>query len=144
MKITRRQLRRLIKEAIAQGGDDPIEKGIGSDYRDLYQIEVDDKGIVSVAVRDSVNTVMSNEELLSFMAKFDLELAKEEPFRVKAQEPPMRPEFTLEADDHTRVYFEDSDEDLEAGFDDYDEEPSGFANSRFIQDPRRPDRGDYY
>lgn len=24
------------------------------------------------------------------------------------------------------------------------EEPSGFANSRFIQDPRHPDRGDYY
>ena len=124
MKITRRQLRRLIKETIARGGDDPIEKGIGSDYNDLYQIEVDDKGIVSVAVRAPVNTVMGNQELLSFMAKFELDFDKEVPFMTKAQEPSMKPEFTLEADDHTRVYFDLPEEDSEYDYDDYDEESS--------------------
>jgi len=177
MKITRKQLRRLINEAVnsIESEAAPIPEDlvikvktlistgeqennnmagflIESFYTDLYQIEISEGDFISVAVKAPVDSVMENKDLSDFMMRFNLNLDSELPFTTKAQEPPMKPEFTLEDDLHTRVYFELPEEDLEVDFDYdeesseeyYDEEPSGFENSRFIQDPRHPDRGDYY
>lgn len=167
MKLTRRQLRRLIIESIRSVEEgspmispEMVEKIkilmatkdkenevmaaslIEPFYNNLYQIEIVEGDIVSVGVRNSKEYVLMDTDLIDFMRSFNLKIDNEMPPRSGSEEPPMIPEATLEDPNHTRVYFdfpEDSDED----FDSYDEESSEDSGI-FWQDPNRPDRGDYY
>jgi len=111
-------------------------------YNNLYQIEIVEGDIISVAVRNPKEFVLMDPELLDFMRSFNLKIDNEMPPRSGSEEPPMIPEATLEDPNHTRVYF-DFPEYSEDDYDPYDEESSEDSGT-FWQDPNRPDRGDYY
>jgi hypothetical protein len=172
MKITRRQLRRLIKESMIRSIEEGLPmippeeveeiksliatknkeneamaaRSIEQFYNNLYQIEIDKGDIISVGVRNPKEFVLMGEDtdLIDFMRSFDLKIDNEMPPRSGSEESPMIPEATLEDPNHTRVYF-DFPEDPDEDLEvGFDKEPSGFANSRFILDPNRDDEGDYY
>ena len=162
MKITRRQLRRLIIESIRSVEEglpmippEMVEKIksliatkdeeneamaaslIEPFYNNLYQIEIVEGDIVSVGVRNPKEYVLMDTDLIDFMRSFNLKIDNEMPPSSGSEEPPMIPEATLEDPNHTRVYF-DFPEDLEDDYDPYDEESSdddGYYDE---------DLGDYY
>ena len=167
MKITRRQLRRLIRESIQpfeevsspipsemveklkilmatkdEENEAMVASLIEPFYNNLYQIEIVEGDIISVGVRNTKESVLMDTDLIDFMRSFDLKIDNEMPPRSGSEEPPMIPEATLEDPNHTRVYF-DFPEDPEDDYDSYDEESSD-DGGMFWQDPNRPDRGGYY
>ena len=162
MKITRRQLRRLIIESIRSVEEgspmispEMVEKIkilidtkdkenetmaaslIEPFYNNLYQIEIVEGDIVSVGVRNPKEYVLMDTDLIDFMRSFNLKIDNEMPPRSGSEEPPMIPEATLEDPNHTRVYF-DFPEDSEDDYDPYDEESSD--NGGYYDE----DLGDYY
>ena len=150
MKITRRKLRRLIRESIRSVEEgspmippEMVEKIkiliasknkeneamaaslIEPFYNNLYQIEIDEGDIISVGVRNPKEFVLMDmdTDLTDFTRTFDLKIDNKMPPRSGSEEPPMIPEATLEDPNHTRVHF-DSPEDLEPEDEDdsYDED----------------------
>lgn len=167
MKITRRKLRRLIRESIrsVEEGSSPIlpemvEKLkaliatkdaaneamaaslIESFYNDLYQIEIDKGDFISVAVRATKDNVLENPDLLDLMKNFNLEDNEKMPPSAIGDAPEaadVKDEYRLQSPDHSRVHFKYDDEaDYDDGSD--DEEPSE-DGELVIYDP---EAGDFY
>ncbi len=162
MKITRKQLKKIITEAINsieseiisipqtlmpkikalintskddQDSADQIANLIESFYDDLYQLEIDEGDLISVAVKSPIAEVMSNTDLLSFIQAFNLKVDPVMPVSVRSQESKdMRPEYTLASDDHSRVHFELPVSDFEEA-PEYDYDDTSYYDERL---------GDYY
>ena len=171
MKITRRQLRRLIRESIGsieeespiispemvaklkaliatkdEANEAMAASLIESFYNDLYQLSIIEGDFISVAVKVPKETADMNEDLNDLMTKFNLEFDEFMPHTtLETETANVKDEYKLQSPDHCRVHFKYDDE---ADYDDgsYDKEPklSDFAKSRFILDPNRDDEGDYY
>ena len=167
MKITRRQLRRLIKESIRSveegspmippemvekikiliASKDEENEAMAASliepfYNNLYQIEIDEGDIISVGVRNPKEFVLMDmdTDLTDFTRTFDLKIDHDKmPPRSGSEEPPMIPEATLEDPNHTRVYF-DFPEDSEDEYDSYDEESSEESSEEYYDEIL----GDYY
>ena len=153
MKITRRQLRRLIKEAIdpnivpkimmlINSGDQENQNMaaelIESYYEDLYQLSIIEGDFISVAVKAPKETVSMNEDLNDLMTKFNLEFDEfMPPTTLETEVANVKDEYKLQSPDHCRVHFKYDDE---ADYDDgsYDEESSD-DGSYYDED-----LGDYY
>ena len=161
MKITRRKLRRLIRESIrsVEEGSSPIlpemveelktliatneamaASLIESFYNDLYQLSIIEGDFISVAVRATKDNVLENPDLLDLMKNFNLEDNKEMPPAAigdASEAADVKDEYRLQSPDHSRVHFKYDDE---ADYDDgsYDEEPS---EDDVIYDP---EAGDFY
>lgn len=153
MKITRRQLRRLIKEAIdpnivpkimmlINSGDQENQNMaaelIESYYEDLYQLSIIEGDFISVAVKVPKETVSMNEDLNDLMTKFNLEFNQYwAPTTLETETANLKDEYKLQSPDHCRVHFKYDDE---ADYDDdsYDEESSDYGG--YYDE----DLGDYY
>ena len=153
MKITRRKLRRLIKEAIDPNSIPKIMMLINSDnqedqnmaaalietyYEDLYQLSIIEGDFISVAVKAPKETGSMNEDLNDLMTKFNLEFDEfMPPTTLETETANVKDEYKLQSPDHCRVHFK---YDEEADYDDgsYDEESSGDG------DYYDEDLGDYY
>ena len=156
MKITRRKLRRLIKEAIDPNAIPEITVLINSDnqedqnmaaaliesyYEDLYQLSIIQGDFISVAVKAPKETVWpesTNEDLNDLMTKFNLEFNQYwAPTTLETETANLKDEYKLQSPDHCRVHFKYDDE---ADYDDgsYDEESS--EDGGYYDE----DLGDYY
>ena len=156
MKITRRKLRRLIKEAIDPNSIPKIMMLINSDnqedqnmaaaliesyYEDLYQLSIIEGDFISVAVKAPKETVSMNADLNDLMTKFNLEFDEFMPHTtLETETANVKDEYKLQSPDHCRVHFKYDDE---ADYDDssYDGESSenGGFGGNFDED-----LGDYY
>ena len=153
MKITRRKLRRLIKEAIDPNIIPKIMTLINSEnqedqnmaaalieayYEDLYQLSIIEGDFISVAVKAPKETVSMNEDLNDLMTKFNLEFDEFMPHTtLETEAANVKDEYKLQSPDHCRVHFKYDDEtDYDDGS--YDEESS--ENGGYYDE----DLGDYY
>ena len=90
-----------------QDSADQVASLIESFYDDLYQLEIDEGDLISVAVKSPITEVMSNPDLLSLIQAFNLKVDPAMPVSIRSQESKhRRPEYTLASDDHSRVHFE--------------------------------------
>jgi hypothetical protein len=151
MKITKRQLRRLIRESIQsfEVGLSPISPEmveklkaliatkdeaneamaaslIESFYNDLYQLSIIEGDFISVAVRSTKDNVLENPDLLDLKRTFNLEFDEKMPPAAigdPSEVADVKDEYKLQSPDHSRVHFKYDDE---ADYDDgsYGEEPS--------------------
>ena len=151
MKITKRQLRRLIRESIqsAEEGLSPIPPKeveklkaliatkdeaneamaaslIESFYKYLYQLTIIKGDFISVAVRATKDKALENPNVLDLKRTFNLEFDEGMPPAAigdPSEVADVKDEYKLQSPDHSRVHFKYDDE---ADYDDgsYGEEPS--------------------
>ena len=151
MKITRRKLRRLIRESIQsfEAGLSPIPPEmveklkaliatkdeaneamaaslIESFYNDLYQLSIIEGDFISVAVEATKDKALDNPDVLDLKRNFNLEFDKEMPPSALGDAPEavdVKDEYKLQSPDHCRVHFKYDDE---SDYDDgsYEEESS--------------------
>jgi hypothetical protein len=163
MKITRRKLRRLIRESIRSVEEESslilpemVEKLkalistkdaaneamaaslIESFYNDLYQLSIIEGDFISVAVRATKDNVLENPDLLDLMKNFNLEDDEKMPPAAigdASEAADVKDEYRLQSPDHSRVYFKYEDEDDMSSDEDSESEDDVFYD---------PEAGDFY